>query len=210
MLNGLESSELHINCMTIIKLLDLAATPLGTLIGGKVLNSSPMLHQGQLHNYTMVYIIGASAHLICLVWLVFRVNEKKDMNEFEKRFCDKEEGVEMETRGPKGPVVCEKRQQFEDNKHIHPLKLLFNWRNVTDMFKTCCKPRPNYVRCQIWLLFLSMLCYIMVHVGPGTFLYPFVQKVYEWNSDAYTTASAIGNVITALVTLLAVPILIRV
>lgn len=153
----------------------------------------------------MVYIIGASVYLLLLIWIVFRVKEKRDTNEFEKRFCAKEPGLES-----KEPVVCEKRKQFEDNKHVHPLRLLFRWRNVGDMLRTCCKPRPNHVRCQIWLLFLSMLCYIMVHVGPGTFLYPFVQKVYQWNSDSYTTASAIGNVVTALVTLLAVPVLIRV
>ena len=55
-----------------------------------------------------------------------------------------------------------------------------------------------------------MLIFIMIKIGPGVFLYSFAQQVYHCNSDNYTNASAIGNVITALSTLTIVPILIKV
>ena len=154
----------------------------------------------------MVFIIGAAANFAALLWVLLRVNEKRDIKEFRKRFHMKED-IEMQK---KGQQVCDKQQQFNDNKHIHPLKLLFNFENVRDIVKTCCKPRTNYIRLQIWLLYLSMLCYLMAHMGTTVFLFPFVQKIYQWNSETYSNASAIGNVIQALATLLIAPILIKV
>ena len=167
-----------------------------------------MMKHGQLHNYTMVYIVSAALNLVSLIWVLLRVNEKRDSREFKKRFnSSSANNIEMKT---KGRVVNEMQKQFNDNKHIHPLRLLFNFRNVTDMVRTCCKPRANYVRLQIWLLFLTMLCYLMVHMGSGVFLFPFVERVYGWDSEIFSTASAIGNVINALCTLMVAPVLIKV
>ena len=182
-------------------------SPLGSYIGGKVLNLSPLMKHGQLHNYTLVFTIGGAANLIALIWVLIRVNEKKDIKEFKKRFHIRDDS-DIE---PKGRTVdCEKQKQLDDNKHIHPLRLLFSLGNVKDMIRTCCKPRANYVRLQIWLLFLTMFFYMVTHIGIHAFLYPFCQKIYEWDSETYSSANAMGNAINAMSTLILAPILIKV
>ncbi|CAG2182055.1 unnamed protein product, partial [Oppiella nova] len=61
------------------------ASPVGTYVGGAVLNTSPLsADQGQLHNYIGVYIICGVAYLLALVWAIFKVDEKRDMEEFER------------------------------------------------------------------------------------------------------------------------------
>ena len=170
------------------------------------MSTKTFLKNGQLHNYTLVFLVAAACNLAAFIWILLMINEKRDLKEFRKRFHMKED-LEMQR---KGQAVCDKQQLFNENKHIHPLKLLFNFENIKDMIKTCCKPRPNKARLQIWLLFLSMICYLMAHMGANVFQFPFVEEVYPWSFLTYSDATAIGNVIQSLFTLLLAPILIKV
>lgn len=181
------------------------AQPLGTFLGGKILNSSPMFNGGQLYNYATIFLILAIAHVIMLAWTVFFIDEERDTIEFDRRFGEND--VDSDE---KPVLVCDKLKRFDQYKGIHPVKLLFDMSNVKDMFRTCFKKRPDNVRLQLWLLFLSTACYLLTHVGPYIFLFSFVQKVYNWNSEIYSNVSAINNVVNALATFIMAPIFIKV
>ncbi|XP_054156892.1 proton-coupled folate transporter-like [Oppia nitens] len=192
--------------MTFAEIAMALGTPLGTYLGGIVLNTTPMFSNGQLHNYSGVYAIAGVTYVLALCWTIFMVNEKRDIRLWEQRFrnsCD-DNDVEFETR------VENKIKRYDDYRHIHPIKLLVNIKNVKEMWSTCAKPRANLVRIQIWLLFLSVSCYMLSHVGPIIFLFQFTQKVYSWNSQMYSNGSAISSFTIALATIIIAPVLIRV
>jgi hypothetical protein len=163
----------------------------------------------------MVFVIGGIAHFVGLLWAIFMINESKDIIRFNLKF-NKNSNFEMKNmdknEGQKSTENTINHSLDHENKYQnkHPLKLLFNLNNVKEMFKTCLKRRDNYVRLQIWLLFLSMACFLLSHIGPIFFLYQFAQKVYLWNSEEYSNASALGNVANALATIFIAPILIKV
>ena len=117
-----------------------------------------------MRNYSLLFIIAAGTSFVGFVWVLFFLNEKKDRARFYARYRTSE-NASIEPK---------------DDKHdhiTHPLKLLFNLENVREIFRTCLKKRDNYVRTQIWLLTLSMAIYIISHIGPIVFMYPFAQKV---------------------------------
>jgi hypothetical protein len=163
----------------------------------------------------MVFIIGGVFNFVALLWAIFMINESKDIIKFNLKF-NKNSNLEMKNmdknEGQKSTENTINHSLDHKNKYQnkHPLKLLFNWNNVMEMFRTCLKRRDNYVRLQIWLLFLSMLCYLVSHIGPMMFLYQFAQKVYLWNPEEYSNASALGHVVNALATIFIASILIKV
>ncbi|CAG2181747.1 unnamed protein product, partial [Oppiella nova] len=126
------------------------------------------------------------------------------MEEFERRF-----GTHSSEDMSVTEEILKKQKQYEDNRHIHPMKLLFDCTNVKEMLKTCCKPRANHVRLQIWLLFLSMAIYIMAYMAPIVFMFQFCQKVYNWDSETYSNVSAGASFISCAATLIIAPILIK-
>jgi hypothetical protein len=121
---------------------------------------------GQLRNYSLLFIISASASFAGFLWVLFFIDEKKDRARFYKRYRTSE-NASIEPK---------------DDKHdhiTHPLKLLFNLENVREIFRTCLKKRDNYVRAQILLLSLAMPCCLIFYIGPSVFMYPFAQKVVQ-------------------------------
>lgn len=88
------------------------------------------------------------------------INERKAKRQTKK--------MEMKLRGIK---VSENKDKLKEEleksteENIHPLKMLFDLTNVKDMVKCCLKSRPNKLRTQIWLLFVSMIIILMAHNG---------------------------------------------
>jgi len=188
------------------------AQPLGTYIGGKVLNTSPIFENGQLHNYALVFMIGGLANLLALFWSAYFINESNDILQFNLRF-NRKTNIEMNTINTININDEHNKNENTMNEAIeqkNTFKLLFKFNNIKDMFSTCLKKRDNYVRLQIWLLFVAIIFNLLSSIGPMMFLYQFVQKVYSWNSETYSNASALGNILNALATLIIVPILIKV
>ena len=172
------------------------------------MNTHTFYSGGQLYNYSGAFLLGGAAYLLVLMWTIFKINETKDTIVFDKKFNTNRDSVITGDREVQ--IIREKHKQFADNKHINPVKLLFSLDNLKDIVETCCKPRGNYVRLQIWLLFLSMSCYLLAHIGPMIFMYQFSQKVYEWDSGTYSNATAIASIATALGTMTIAPILLKV
>ncbi|CAG2101156.1 unnamed protein product [Medioppia subpectinata] len=183
------------------------ALPLGSYVGGLVLNTTPLFSTGQLHNYSAVFIIGGVAFALALIWILYMVDERRDVGEWERRFnrlSDTETDEEVAER------VRQKLQKYDDNQDIHPIKLLLNLSNAREMWRTCSKRRDGWTRLQIWLLFLSMACYLMSNIGPVFFLYQFSQKVYNWDSKTYSDVTAIAHIAITLATMIFAPILLKV
>ena len=60
---------------------------MATYVSGLILNTTPLFNnKGQLHNYAMVFVLGAISYLLILFWTIFMVDEKRDIIEFEKQF----------------------------------------------------------------------------------------------------------------------------
>ncbi|CAG2106820.1 unnamed protein product, partial [Medioppia subpectinata] len=194
--------------MTIAEVMMSIASPVGTYIGGAVLNTNPLwANSGQLHNYMGVYMICGVVYLLATIWTLFMIDERKDMEAFQRDFGSingEEEDMSLREE------MANKQKQYDDNRHIHPIRLLFNCRNVKDMFTTCCKRRTNYVRLQLWLLFVSMAIFVIAFMGPIVFLYSFVQIIYKWDSQMFSNISAAGSFISIGAVFFVTPILIKV
>ncbi|CAG2104672.1 unnamed protein product, partial [Medioppia subpectinata] len=195
--------------MTIAEIVNVSAMPLGTYVGGIVLNTPSMFSSGQIHNYSGVYLIMGIANALILLWVIYRVDEEKDLREWERVFGTT--GADgADTSKESAERLERKLKRYEDNKHIHPIRLLFNMKNVKEMLITCCERRPNHVRLQIWLLFIGMACFLLSYVGPIIFLFQFTQKVYKWDSKIYSNGSAIGSIVQAVGSMIVGPLLVRV
>ncbi|CAG2118473.1 unnamed protein product, partial [Medioppia subpectinata] len=185
------------------------AVPLGIYMGGLVLNTGTVFTGADhLYNYSGVFAIIAATYLLALLWTVYMVDEENDIKQWIHLFSkgsDTESGPDIQQT-----FIKNKLQTFEANKDKNPLKLLLNVNNVKQMFATCVKRRPNYVRLQIWLLFLSMACCLIAHIGPMIFYYQFSQKVYAWDSKVYSNANAIASIAITLGTMIIAPILLKV
>ncbi|XP_054157504.1 uncharacterized protein LOC128955852 [Oppia nitens] len=183
--------------------------PLGTYIGGLVLNMKPIFKTGQLHNYTGVFTIAGVMYLAILIWTVIFVNEKRDINKWEQKFPSHiTESITSDNNTD--DIVNSKLKTFDEYKHIKPIKLLFDLKNAKEMWRTCSRKRHNHLRLQIWLLFLSFACFIIAHVGPIIFMFQFTQKVYGWDSQTYSTWSAITSGTGALATFIIAPLLLKI
>ncbi|XP_054157505.1 proton-coupled folate transporter-like [Oppia nitens] len=185
------------------------AQPLGSFIAGAVLNTDSLFTRGQLQNYSGVFAIVGITSCFQLLWTIYMIDEKKDIRDWEYKFGINAVNNDNLMDTPELRVQ-NKMKSFDQHKHVHPLKLLFNFNNVREMFHTCFKTRENHVRIQIWLLFLSMCFYLLSHLGPVMFMYQFAQKVYSWDSQTYSNASAIATLVLCLATFLIAPILLKI
>ncbi|XP_054152853.1 proton-coupled folate transporter-like [Oppia nitens] len=185
--------------------------PLGSYLGGYIINTPTWLSSGvdhQLHNSTAVFIIDGLVYGLSILWIWWAIDEARDIRNWELEF-----GLPYESDGlTVDQRVAGKLENYDKHRESghSPVRLLFTWSNLKNIWHTCAKSRPNYVRLQIWLLFLANLCYMIVKSGPVAYLMPFTQTVYKWDSSQYSTGVAITNLSETVVQLLASPVLIMV
>jgi len=175
----------------------------------------PVVGNGQLHNYTLIFLISAIGFFISFVWSIFFINEQKDKEKFDQQFGDNNvTDTEIERQNyEKNSQILESKQSINTirkGKTKSPIKLLFNLNNIKDMFKTCFKKRDNRVRLQIWLIILAMLSHHFIGYAPTVFQFQFVEKIYFWDAETYGYADSIGSVAHAVFSIICAPILIKV
>jgi hypothetical protein len=129
---------------------------------------TPVGGNGQLHNYGLIFFICSVGTFLAFLWALFAIDQQHDSKEFEDNFGEK-------SSNSKKDLKIENSLEVKQN----PIKLLFNLRNVKEIFMTCIKKRDNYVRAQIWLIIISLFCHLFVIMSPMSFLFQFVEKIYE-------------------------------
>jgi PCFT/HCP family folate transporter-like MFS transporter 1/3 len=100
---------------------------------------------------------------------------------------------------------------FSDSKRcFYIFNDLIDLQNIRDMFKTCTKHRSDGKRGQIWILFISLPLIMLTINGSYIVLFQFVQKVFQWNAEIYSTVNSLVFIMTAITVATVVPILIKV
>ena len=211
--------------------------PLGTIISGKLLTLNPLFNTEQLHNYAVIFLIATIASFLSLIWACFMINEQKDRQKFYDKFSsDKNQNrlsivsqiskqqnddsvknqnrlsiVSQSTKQKNGDSVkIDMVNHYKEYENVNPIKLLFDIKNVIEIVKTCTKKRTNYIRLQIWLLFLSMVTYFLSKDGSNVFLFQFVERVYQWDAEQYSYASSLNTLCHAIFLLTIIPFIIKV
>ncbi|XP_054156476.1 uncharacterized protein LOC128954893 [Oppia nitens] len=203
--------------IAVAEIVNLFAQALGTYVGAWMLDRPTFYEPSgqQLHNYSGVYAIGGVSFAAVLVWTVLMVYEEHHIKVWEQRFNtavttgDTVDGHNIDGENTANNRAEHKLRLFERYRHIHPLKLLLNLRNGHKMMAKMFKLRPNYGRCQIWLLLLSLTMWTAASTGPLVFMYQWSVRVYSWDVHTYNNHLAIEYVIRGCGTLLAIPILFR-
>jgi hypothetical protein len=154
---------------------------------------------GQLHNYGLIFFICSVGSFLAFLWALFAIDQQHDSEAFEDNFGEKSSN-------------SKKNREIENSSEVkqNPIKLLFNIRNVKEIFMTCIKKRDNYVRAQIWLLILSAFCVLFIVMSPMSFLFQFVEKMYEWDAEKYSYVNSVGTITHTVITMTVTPIFIKV
>jgi hypothetical protein len=163
---------------------------------------TPVGGNGQLHNYGLIFFICSVVTLLAFLWALFAIDQQHDSKAFEDNFGEK-------SSNSKKDLEIENSSKAKQNTE-NPIKLLFNLRNVKEIVMTCFKKRDNYVRAQIWLIILSLFCHLFVVMSPMSFLFQFVEKIYEWNAEKYSYISSLGTISHTVVMMTITPIFIKV
>lgn len=176
-----------------------------------------MLGDYELRNYSINFIISIGASVLGLINALL-INEKKDKQLFEKYFPPPviEFQNDDEDNRPRvfsissiqslPPSLMHKGE--EENKHI--MKQFFDLKNIHEMYKTYSRERPFGIRLQILLLMISMVMFLLSYSGPSVFLYQYVQKLFNWDSQKYALYYAMSTTINLITTFVFTPIIIRV
>ena len=107
-------------------------------------------------------------------------------------------------------AINKKVDSEEANNSKSALAILFDVNNVKDMFHTFTKPRQHNIRLHIVLLVLASMTYLLAYLGPGVFMYQYVQKTFSWNSSQYSNYVTVTSIVNILSMFLIAPVLINV
>jgi len=92
----------------------------------------------------------------------------------------------------------------------HPLRLLLDMKNVRDILMLCIGCRADFVRAQIWLVFLANFCKYFILMASQAFLFQFVEKVYDWDSKTFSQYQSLSYIINSISVMLLTTVLIKV
>ena len=182
----------------------LTVQPLGVFFSGQLINLYPVGGNGQLHNYGLIFFISSCLAFIAFLWAVFMIDQQNDKMLFREHFPEAIPIMRQQS-------LKEEEIEVETNYHkIHPLRLLFNIKNVKEIVMTCIKKRDGYVRAEIWLIIGGMFCSYILSSGPSVFFFQFAEKIYKWDAEVWTKISSFGMIANSMVVIMITPILIKV
>ena len=138
------------------------AYPIGESLGGYVLVRKSMFQSGEIRNYTLVFLIALIFEIIAFLWIMFMINEKVAQKQEEKI---KMKIMDMKNRVESDSEIELKTDMSKEDEKINPIKLLFDLKNIKEMFRTIVKKRPNKGRLQITLLIISISIYVSEFAG---------------------------------------------
>ncbi|CAG2102356.1 unnamed protein product [Medioppia subpectinata] len=202
--------------MTIIEVMFAFAQPLGVYLGGLLINRAPVGGNGQLHNTGLIFLVSCIGNIVAFLWVLLFINQQKDSENFEKyfgddntvtknvnEFNDLNTNIDTNTDNETKTIV-------DNNKAIHPLRLLLDWRNVKDIVMSCFKSRSHFVRAQLMLIIMADFCGYFIKSGILTFAFQFAEKIYNWDSKVFSEYQSMSLIITSISVLLLTSVLIRI
>ena len=86
---------------------------------------------------------------------------------------------------------------------------LISWRNVRQVWVTSTKVRPGTVRLRMWLVVITINLILLPDFGKNAVIYPMVEKVYEWDSTAYSNLLTLRYLVQIFIVTLALPFLFK-
>ena len=176
----------------------------GVLLYGRLINESPVWSNGQIHNTALIFFISALSAFLAFVWTLFFINQNKDKRIFDKNF-----GRLTDTDNDQKEEEGEDKYNRPRNRR-HALRMLFDWRNVREVFITSFKKRPNNSRAQIWLIIAGIFTYLFVLVFVPTYEFQFVEKIYNWDAKDYSFWESMGLIANCIFVLTLTPLLTQV
>jgi hypothetical protein len=204
----------------LVEAITFIASPIASVIGGYLLNTAKYYNieaigkNGQLLNYTLVYVISLVLSVLSFFWVIFFVDEIRDKEQLEKFDLNK---VHKDLYVPKNREPRPLSRSISEQKpKKNPCLMLFdcginflftfeymntsNSRieynflgNVSAIINTCTKKRKNNARKQLWLIIFSIAFFLLAHIGPHVIMFPFSEKVYLWDSSQYSYINSIAT-----------------
>ncbi|XP_045130613.1 proton-coupled folate transporter-like isoform X2 [Portunus trituberculatus] len=169
--------------------------PIGTLLGTYI-----YMYGG----YQILFGTSVMLHCISLTYLFFLPESHGPFakNKMSKACIEKSEEEQPVRLSFKKPSEIE-----DDPTRISIWKMFldfFNYERIVDSFRCTFKPRGGFVRIFILLL---ILCNLLRRLGRGAYMYLFTRKVLDWRETDYGLWVTYKNLIAALGSLAAVPLL---
>lgn len=141
------------------------ASPIGSSLGGYILVQTPVFHTGEIRNYTICFLIALAFEMLAFTWIFFMIDEKVARKQ-EMKIEMKLQGIGHKVGADGRPVSIKLRSDMSrEDKKVHPIRLLFDLRNIKTMVMTVIKNRPNKARTQLIMLLVSMIITFMAFAG---------------------------------------------
>ena len=141
------------------------AVPVGSSLGGYILVQEPVFHTGEIRNYTCRFIISLAFELMAFVWVYFMINEKvakEQQRVIEMKLQELSKKVDNDGK----PIKVKLRSdRAEEDKHVHPLRLLFDFANLKAMVNLIIKKRPNKGRVQVITILFTIVTAFIIYTG---------------------------------------------
>ena len=192
-----------------IILIILTATPLGSIIGAYVLDLKPLGDNRQLHNYSGVFLLSLCGFLLAVIWSIFTINEKKDLqkinlyktedNNLPEKNSEQKVNNQITTQTPMMSTTDSTEiviKRYSDTKSA--LLGIFDLSNLKDIWGTISRKRENKGRIQLWVLLFAMVFILLVCTGPQLILFQFCQRVYLWDFKEFSYINAVATITNSI------------
>lgn len=87
------------------------------------------------------------------------------------------------------------------------IRELFRINHLSDMIEAACRRRPDFCRCIVWLLFLSMSLVMFQMEGSGTVFFLFVREKFGWTVSDYAIYDSMSILVQVLATVIGIYVL---
>ncbi|XP_071526054.1 probable peptidoglycan muropeptide transporter SLC46 isoform X2 [Panulirus ornatus] len=174
--------------------------PIGTLMGTYIYKYG---------GYQVLFGTSVLMHCVSLIYLVFL---PESHGPFAKSKLSKKTEEQVSGEKPTSVHVSMKKPKEidESSNDISLWKMIadfFNYERIVDSFRCTFKARGGLVRAFILLL---ILCNLLRRLGRGAYMYLFTRRVLGWRETNYGLWVTYKNLLAALGSLVAVPLLSKV
>ncbi|XP_069985991.1 proton-coupled folate transporter isoform X2 [Penaeus vannamei] len=173
--------------------------PIGTLLGTYI------------YKYGGYQILFGTSVLMYAVSLVYLFFLPESHGPFKKTKTERTEAYDTDqqpqTAPSKDSPEAESEKPESDGEEITAWKMVcdfFSYDRIVDSFRCTFKARGGMVRAFILLL---ILCNLLRRLGRGAYMYLFTRKVLHWRATDYGLWVTYKNLMSALGSLVAVPLL---